>query len=401
MRILMLSHGYLGTISGVAQVVQKLARALAARDHQVLVLSGGKTNNQEYSGLDQGVMVCFSHNLPNPFWKDGPIPFLSFHDLRRVIADFQPDLIHTHENFLMSWDLLLLRNEINYPIVSSCYFFPGFWSFYLPAGQRFSTWIERFGWSYIIPELNRFDHVIFSTTTQAEIFQAHGLKAPFTVISNGVDITGYHPRQERKFFQRGQPGLDDSIEKKYALPPHPRLLFNGRLAKDKRVDQLILATAYLQSVAGAHLLLAGRGDEQSRLEQVSYQTGVEKSVHFLGFVPEADLPAIYRLSDLFVISATCEVQSIPCLKAVASGLPIVAVDSGALPELVHHGENGYLVPPGDPQAFAQAVLRALNDPVKLTRFRQASLGISQAHHENNTFEQYEKLYQSLIQVKMA
>src|SRR5690606_41759864 len=78
-----------------------------------------------------------------------------------------------------------------------------------------------------------------------------------------------------------------------------------------------------------------------RFLPVAYATLFRSRVRFLGFVPEEDLPLVYRAADAFAISGIAELQSIATLEAMASGLPVVAADAMALPHLVHVGRNGY------------------------------------------------------------
>jgi glycosyltransferase involved in cell wall biosynthesis len=120
-------------------------------------------------------------------------------------------------------------------------------------------------------------------------------------------------------------------------------------------------------------------------------------VHFLGFVPEEDLPNLYRCSDIFAIASICEVQSIPTLQAAATGLPIVAVNEGALPELAQQEQNGFLVEAGQPEAMGEAILRVLRDREKAQRMGQMSLAIGRMHDEAETFRAHERVYRMLIQ----
>lgn len=90
-----------------------------------------------------------------------------------------------------------------------------------------------------------------------------------------------------------------------------------------------------------------------------------------------------------------EVQSLPTLQAVATGLPVVAADAVALPELVQDGVNGFLVPPADPEAMANAMLRILVDRPVATEMGQASLSVARSYAEEHTFEAYESLYRRL------
>ena len=147
---------------------------------------------------------------------------------------------------------------------------------------------------------------------------------------------------------------------------------------------------------GAHLLVVGRGDDMPRLQELARSEQLEHCVHFLGFVPEEDLPGLYRAIDLFAIAATVEVQSLPTLQALATGKPVVAVDAASLPELVHSDENGFLVPPRDPQAMGEAFCKVICDLDRARRFGQMSLEISKEHTEAATFDAYEELYQQLL-----
>jgi glycosyltransferase involved in cell wall biosynthesis len=118
-------------------------------------------------------------------------------------------------------------------------------------------------------------------------------------------------------------------------------------------------------------------------------------------VPEEDLPALYRHSDIFAIASDVEVQSIPTLQAAASGLPIVAAEAAALPELVQNNTNGHLVPPDDTTALATAIRSILDDPKLAKRLGQASLEIGRQHAEKKTFDAYEELYRASKQKASA
>src|SRR6202020_3053072 len=74
--------------------------------------------------------------------------------------------------------------------------------------------------------------------------------------------------------------------------------------------------------------------------------GGSARVRFPGFVADEDLPGLYRLAEVFAIASQAELQSLVTMAAMASGLPVVAADAGALAELVHPGENGFLARPG-------------------------------------------------------
>src|SRR6202008_386605 len=90
------------------------------------------------------------------------------------------------------------------------------------------------------------------------------------------------------------------------------------------------------------LVLVGTGALRNHLENMVQELSLHRHVVFTGFVSDEDLPNLYRLADIFVIAGIAELQSIVTMEAMASALPVVAVNAVALPELIHHGENGFL-----------------------------------------------------------
>jgi len=384
MRILMLSHGYPPTISGVTLVVQKVARAMVKRGHAVRVITASDKDDP-YRDEDQGVELVRVQSTLNPFWSEGPLPVLLKDDLEQLTTDFNPDVINTHESAILSMQLIRLNDDIDVPQVLTCHYLPRFVTHFLNWGDSIDELIENIAWEYSIRIINQYHHVTFPTRSQQKAFNEEGLKAPSTVISNGVDTKRYNPGPDKQ----------QDLERKYNLPSGPKILFVGRLAVDKKIDLLIRAMPSVYQEMKGHLVIVGRGDARDELESLTKSLKLEQCVHFLGFVPEEDLPALYRRVHLFTIASDTEVQSIPTLQAVVTGLPVVAVDAGALPELAQDDKNGYLVPPDDVESLQRAFLKILRDPQMAEQFGRASLAIGEEHKEEATFASYEKLYHEL------
>ena len=388
MRILMLSHGYPPVVSGVTLVVRKVAREMVRRGHEVTVVTASDRGTP-YKTQDQGVELLRVRSAPNPFWSEGRLPLLGYERLQEIVAEVRPDVINTHDSGLLGMQLYRLEHEKGHvPELLTCHYLPRYVRHYVSVGDAVEEVIEGIAWEYTIRMINAFDHVIFPTRTQQQAFIEEGLKTSSTVISNGLDISRYNPVG---------PGDEGDVEARYELPPGPRILVVGRLAKDKKIDVLIRAMKDVPSTHEAHLLLVGRGDDRERLEHLVDRLDLRDFVHFLGFVPEEDLPALYRHSDVFAIASDVEVQSIPTLQAAATGLPIVASEAAALPELVQTNTNGHLVPPDDPAALAAALRHILDDPELARRLGQASLKIGRPHAEKETFDAYERLYRAYSQ----
>jgi glycosyltransferase involved in cell wall biosynthesis len=384
MRIMLFSHGYPPTISGVTLVVQKIARAMVERGHAVTVVTASE-KNLPYKSTDHGVKLERIAGLPNPFWWEGPVPVISTWRLRKLADEFKPDILHTHDNGYQGLVLTRVEWDASQRVITSCYTLPMFFTQFTRL-FRMEDATEALIWRYYLSNLNRYQHVVFCTKTHERDFKSHGLLPPTTVISNGVNIQRYCPEKS--------PGED--IIERYHLPPAPRILSVGRLMKDKRLDLLIQAMRVVCDKLEAHLMIVGRGSERGKLNALVSKLKLEPYIHLLGYVPEEDLPALYRASDLFAIPSMVEVQSIPALQAAATGLPIVAANSAALPELVLQGENGYLVNPNDANELGGAILEILGQTDQARRMGIASLEIGRSHDEQDTFKKYELFYRSLL-----
>ena len=390
MRILVASHGYPPIVSGVTLVVQKVARAMVRRDHEVTVITASD-QKETYEHEDEGVRVLRRRGASNPWWKEAPIPFIVQKDLEEIVTETQADIIHSQDSGPLGLQIARLSNGRPVPRVASCYFVPRFVARYLSWNDEPQEMVENVTLAVSVWLYNQFDQVVFSTAAHREFFVHDGLEVPSTVISNGCDTKRYHP---------GDEGVQE-VEARYNLPAGPRILFVSRLARDKEIDVLIKGMRHLCGLQHAHLLLVGRGDERQALEHLRDELGMQECVHFLGYVPEEDLPAIYRASDLFSMMSIYEVQSIPTLQALATGLPVVAADAVALPEIVHDGINGFLVPPRNAEALAAAWMSILRSPEIAARMGQQSLAIVREHSETYTFDQYEKLYRETVAASRA
>ena len=125
----------------------------------------------------------------------------------------------------------------------------------------------------------------------------------------------------------------------------------------KRLDVAIEAIARSSDVR-LHLLVAGDGELRPRFEALAAELGVAERVHFAGRIPHAELPAVLRAADLFLLTTEPpESFGIVLIEAMACGLPVLATEYPGVRAVVDDGVNGLLVPPADPAAVAGALDR--------------------------------------------
>ncbi|MEU1490918.1 glycosyltransferase family 4 protein [Streptomyces sp. NPDC005776] len=174
----------------------------------------------------------------------------------------------------------------------------------------------------------------------------------------GVDEKTFHPDSG-----------GDRVRAGLGLTDRPVVVCVSRLVPRKGQDTLILAMpAILAAVPDAVLLIVGGGPYADALKKLAAETGVRDSVRFTGAVPWEELPAHYGAGDVFAMPCRTrrggldvEGLGIVYLEASATGLPVVAGDSGGAPDAVLDGETGWVVRGGSAEESAERIIALLGD----------------------------------------
>jgi len=149
----------------------------------------------------------------------------------------------------------------------------------------------------------------------------------------------------------------------------PTLVFAGRLSVQKAVG---VALEALTKLDGYRLVLAGDGPDAQLLRERARELGLDGRARFLGPQPRETVFELLRGADAVVLSSKWENFPHVLVEALAVGTPVISTDTGGVPEIVRDGENGLLVPPGDPDALAAAVRRYFGDEQLRQRLREAA-----------------------------
>ncbi len=259
--------------------------------------------------------------------------------LERLLRKHHPDLIHVNEQTLLVPGLAARR--LGLPLV-----------WHVRSMLSDSVWGRCSGW--IIPRAA--SRVIAVSRAAAGRLDQSGGRVQ--VIYNGVDLS------------RFDPSLPSApVRSAFDIPPQAALIgFIGRLAPAKGIFDLIAAMpAILAQVPQAHFLLVGSfnsalnsksgwPDPRSLIEQ----QGLSGRVHLAGV--RADVPALLAAMDVVALPTWTEGFGRTIIEALAMRKPVVSTQVDAIPELIEDGRSGLLVPPRDPRALAQAVVRFLHDP---------------------------------------
>lgn len=311
------------------------------------------------SDLDKSKKLVVERYPSKPWtpYKLSHVPrFIAVRQINKKLAYYQPDLIiitDVERFFLLSaWQLpgknYAKRHQIPY-IAEYHTDIYNFSSVY-PGWQWLRNILRSFHLtSYLYRQL---DLTICSSTAASKSCQEMGIPNVHTISFVGIDVSTYSPScRNRKLLETWL-----SVKEQ----EHKILLFLGRLGFEKRVDVLIEAFAILKRREQlCSLIIAGDGPVNvvNQLKRLAEQV---PNIHFTGFILGEMKANLLASCDVFCSPSPYETFGRTVVEAMASGIPVVTVNSGAVSEYIFDGGNGYLVPPNDVEGLANGIHKVLS-----------------------------------------
>lgn len=389
MKILFGTDLFYPNTNGMVVFTNQLIKGLIKRGHDVSVIAPSrkfKYTVTKYEGMTlYGIRSVMIPKIIYPMGLRIPL-IINPTRIRSLVKEINPDIIHIQDHFMIGSRTASTGKRLRIPLVGTNHFMPENFIHYLDPSNFTKRPLSKIAWRQFINVYKHLNVITTPTKTAASLIENLGLKNPIIPISCGVDLNKFNTKNN-----------DSYLKKRYKIAnAKPIVLFVGRLDKEKNIDVIIKAFSNILASTPAQLVIAGRGKEKSNLLKLSTKLGIDSNVIFTGFVPDKDLPALYRMADLFVIASIAELQSIATMEAMASGLPVVAARVMALPELVHDGKNGYLFNDKDTDTLSKQIIKILEDPALRKQMSQSSLAIISQHSLDKTIQSYEKIYRSLL-----
>lgn len=382
MKILFVSDTYYPHLNGVYYFVCRLAPLLQEKGHQVAVIVPSETifsSNKKIDDID----VYGMPSVPILLYPNVrlPITVLLQSRLKKIIKDFKPDIIHLQDHFSITAAIVKANKHTRIPIIGTNHFMPENVTV-LFNSEKLKVKIAKYMWSRFSTVYNQLQLVTTPSETGAELIRPK-LEVKVMSISSGIDLNKFNPV-----------GNTISVRKKYNLPQIPILLYVGRVDPEKNIEEVIRAVALAVKKVDFNFVVVGKGKSKAGLEILAQELGIAEKVIFTGFVSEEDLPFIYKLSSCFIIASIAELLSLVTLQAMASGLPIIAANAGALSELVNDGVNGFLFESGDIDTIAQCICTVITKDELNKSMGKKNLEYILKHDINRIADSFENLYKS-------
>ncbi len=341
--------------AGIGAYLRYLARGLNMEKFQltfVCLSDGGAELAQELRGVaDVQAMSWRMNRFKIDVFGDLLIAF----QLAQIIHSRKFDLVHAHGSkagFLAR--VAAIGSGV--PVIYS----PHCFSFHDGAGKlqaKFFAALERFAARFFTAK------IIVVADGEQTLARRYRVGSPnqFATVRNGINAAYYQIPVNRR-----------AVKKSLGIPEDAPLIGSvGRLGKQKSPLTFIRAAAIVREQAPrAQFIWVGSGPLYEESIRLTKELGLQDAMRFAG--ERKDVPSILQTLDCFVLSSLWEGFSIVLLEAMAAGAPIVATNILGNDEAIADGENGWLVPPDDPQALARKILELLENFEQAKKFGNAA-----------------------------
>ncbi len=416
MRIAITSDIYYPMTNGVAVFAHNLALGLAKNGHKVMVICPSFTG-KKYRTTKDGVTTLHLKSLRFPFYPDqinkvpenkelfgkklprliykkgiwySPYPYPA---VKKALKKFKPDVIHNQTAETIAIAVTAYAHKYDVPLVATGHAYPDNITGQFKALKPIKKPLDAVLRSYMASFLKHSEYATMPTEMAINDLVPKNrkhFKVPVEALSNGVDLSAFKPGK-----------ASDAIYKKYHIPKdRPIVLYVGRVDPEKSISNVVKAfSKVLKNIPEAIMVVVGDGTDKQNLMQLADELEISDSIMFLGKVMPPDLMEVYKVGTIFATASETETQGIVLIEAAATGLPIVAVDAGAVKEVCQNGINGALCKPGDIDGIARGMKKILGSGEIQQKYSKNSLEIVKKHDLNNTLKRFEEIYKEAIQIK--
>lgn len=370
MRIALFTETFLPKIDGIVTRLCHTVEHLQRAGDQVLIFSpeGGL---KEY----HGATICGIEGFPLPLYPELKLA-IPTPTIGKQLELFQPDIIHVANPAVLGLGGLYYARKLNIPLVASYHTHLPQYLHHYGLGM-----LEGLLWELLRSGHNQADLNLCTSTAMVEELTNHGIER-VDLWQRGVDTELFQPchasQEMRDRLSQGNP--DSTI-----------LLYVGRLGAEKEIDRI---KPILEAIPNACLALVGDGPNRESLEEHFADT----PTYFVGYLRGQKLASAYASADAFIFPSRTETLGLVLLEAMAAGTPVVAANSGGIPDIVTDGINGYLFDPADEKGAIKATQNLLDRSEERETLRQNARAEAERWGWSAATQQLRDYYQKVISV---
>ena len=352
MRVLFVSDVYFPRVNGVSTSIRTFRQDLATCGVETLLVVPSydqSATSDERARDESGILRVASSGVP----KDPEDRRMRWGALNRVLASIprgHVDLVHIHTPFIAHYAAARFARNMGIPCVATYHtFFEEYLHHYVPVlPRRIGRFLAR---SFTRSQCDDVQALIAPSDPMRDVLLEYGVSTPIHVLPTGLPADRFNP------------GIGERFRTQAQIPAgRPLVTYVGRVAHEKNIEFLVnVFVEVRRTVADAMLVIAGEGPARESLRQMVVRLGLERDVHFAGYLDRnTALLDCYAAANVFVFASRTETQGLVLLEAMAQGAPIVSTAELGTRSILKTG-CGALVVEEQLQPFSAAVVRLLQD----------------------------------------
>ncbi len=363
------------TFGGSGIVATELGKALSKKDHEIHFITYSEP--VRLGELRKNIFYHEVRTSDYPLFKFTPYEQVLTSKLVDVVKFERLDLLHVHyaiphASAAYMAQQILKDQGVEIPFVTTLH---GTDITLVGKDPSFEPVIN-----FSINKSNRVTAV--SENLKKETFELFDIKNNIEVIPNFICLKEYKMDN------------NDYYKKRFAPNNEKVICHVSNFRKVKRIEDVIIAFEGISKEMDVKLLLVGDGPERARLEQISRNSKFSKNIFFLGSLKSTK--EVLNISDLFILPSSKESFGLSALEAMACGVPVIASDSGGIPEVIFHGKSGLLNSVGDTYQMTKNALKLLSNDSLLESFKTNAYQQAMKFDIEVILPKYEKLYEQCV-----
>ena len=363
------------TFGGSGVVATELGKALADKGHELHFIT--YSTPARMGSLKSNLFYHEVRVTDYPLFDFQPYESVLTSKMVEIAINYRLDILHVHyaiphASAAIMARAILATKGIHLPIVTTLH---GTDITLLGKDPAFEPVI-----CYAINESDAVTTV--SQSLKQDTYNHFGTDKEIGVIPNFICPSQYNENPDEQF--------------RLSIAPNgePILTHISNFRPVKRIQDVLQVFARVRQAMPSKLLLVGDGPERSSMEHLVKSLGLLDDVTFIGKIKNPIEPL--RVSDLFLLTSETESFGLSALEAMASGVPVIASNQGGIPEVIQHGQNGFLHEVGDVDGMAASAISLLENTELLGQFRIQAKLRSLDFNIDHILPQYEAVYHRLI-----
>jgi len=365
------------THGGSGVVASELAIGLAKKGHEIHIVSYAPPFRLR--SFHQNIFIHEVGIASYPLFKYPPYALGLATKLVELVEAYDLELIHAHYAVPHAASAYLAKQILNSQLIKIITTLHGTDITLVGADQSFRRVIK-----FTIEKSDGVTAV--SDYLKQQTIREFDIQREIRVIHNFIDPV--RPAQLRSQCNR----------ESYAPHGEKILIHASNFRPVKRVGDVVRIFAEVHARIPAKLILIGDGPERPFIQQLIKDLKLSADVYFLG--EQDHLEPLFFCADLFLLPSEQESFGLTALEAMNCSVPVIATETGGLPEVITHGETGYLYPVGEIKKMAEKSIELLSSPEKHELFKQqARRRATQSFNADQIIPQYEAFYEEILRAK--